>query len=163
MTKQDYIDLKVYYKELVSKRKDEKRFNKQLQSEYSKQLNKYLQDNSIQRYSNKYWDTVWQFNKELTKKLQTVNNYYFEVRSIHIFLSLCRGKTREQIELKTRDNFHTVMIIENKLKELCEKYTLEYDCDLIPTHINELTLEHFKQYNKIIGIKRHWIYIKGAA
>jgi hypothetical protein len=80
-----------------------------------------------------------------------VNGLKLDYRVKHIFMSLLRGKSREQIEnnflvQEPKNGLYSTR--EQKLKTLCDKYNLEYDQD---------------ESYKIISITRHWITDKNAA
>lgn len=73
-----------------------------------------------------------------------------DYRYRHIFMSLLRGKTREQIEhnfLLQEPKNGLYCWREQKIKSICEKYGLECDVD-----------ENYK----VISIKRDWIVTKVA-
>lgn len=65
-------------------------------------------------------------------------------RTMHIFLCLCRGRTREQIENNFEDQAHSNYnhySVERELDKLCDKYNLETD---------------FDENRRVLTIERHW-------
>ncbi len=86
---------------------------------------------------------VWKTHME-------VNNLKKDFRTKHVFMSLLRGKSRNQIEsnFETKEMNSLLRCLENDIRKLCEKYELECDND-----------EHLR----VISITRHWIQNREAA
>lgn len=82
--------------------------------------------------------------QELTFEL---SRNQFEFRCKHIFLCLCRGRTREQIEnnfIKQTDTW----LLNRNLRNMCEEYNVDFDCD---------------EKNKVLTIERSWVRQKIAS
>ena len=112
MTKEQYLELKNELKQHAS---NIKFLKKSVRTQNSDLVKKHLGS----------WDIL--HRTRIEQKILS-RNY----RTKHIFMSLIRGKTREQIE----NNFNTQLPknglcswLEGDIKRLCEKYNLEYDQD----------------------------------
>jgi len=116
MTREQYIQLKQELKELASSIKHLKPIYKNFQRE------------------GKYRDECATIGELIRRRK--------EYRVKHIFMSLVRGKTREQIERNPRYEPN-----EQALIDLCTKYDVDFDTDMVSGFAYKL---------KVISVKQNW-------
>jgi len=142
MTREEYLELKEANKKLAKQIKNYKTGHKQL----NKYCREFFTDKSKTRAQ------LWSDPEYIKLCSEIPDNPYLEYRANHIFLSLCRGKTREQIENKRRESYETFRL-EKQIINLCEQYGLKYST--MTEVVNQPSWQG--SITKVTYIERDWI------
>jgi len=144
MIREEYIELREHNKNLAKKLRISKHLSRKFESRLAKCLNKSNLPEFMKDKDSSYQEI--QKEMQIEREKGNLDYPYLEFRSNHIFLSMCRGKTLDQIEPNRVNDTSTVYMVNARVIKLCEKYELEFEVDNMT----------------IVSVKRHWIEEKVA-